>query len=257
MQETPKRKLRIWWLDVLKQGLGASYAHVLNMVIAAVLSGSSTASGYAHSLQDQCAWYGMGYLLDTTLGLFLAIVLLKALDIVANQQNWTTLKHSGVYGEGIRQWTHQVLAWMAILSIVKIVLYGVMTWASRPLAWIGSILFRPLQAIHVHLELVFVMIVLPGILNVIYFWIADSYLKAHKDQADAHEESSEGKKQILLTQQQQRQDSQQDTKPAYTPPTWTSLQQRQTPVVMSHNDTTTPNNNNNNNNNNGDALAQA
>ena len=32
--ETPKRKFRTWFLDVSKQGLGACYAHVLNMVSA-------------------------------------------------------------------------------------------------------------------------------------------------------------------------------------------------------------------------------
>ena len=30
--EKPKRKFRTWFLDVSKQGLGACYAHVLNMV---------------------------------------------------------------------------------------------------------------------------------------------------------------------------------------------------------------------------------
>lgn len=30
--ETPKRKFRTWFLDVSKQGLGACYAHVCNMV---------------------------------------------------------------------------------------------------------------------------------------------------------------------------------------------------------------------------------
>jgi hypothetical protein len=30
--ETPRRKFRTWFLDVSKQGVGACYAHVLNMV---------------------------------------------------------------------------------------------------------------------------------------------------------------------------------------------------------------------------------
>ena len=30
--ERPKRKFKTWFLDVSKQGLGACYAHVLNMV---------------------------------------------------------------------------------------------------------------------------------------------------------------------------------------------------------------------------------
>jgi hypothetical protein len=30
--ETPRRKFRTWFLDIGKQGLGACYAHVCNMV---------------------------------------------------------------------------------------------------------------------------------------------------------------------------------------------------------------------------------
>lgn len=30
--EVPRRKFRTWFLDVSKQGLGACYAHILNMV---------------------------------------------------------------------------------------------------------------------------------------------------------------------------------------------------------------------------------
>lgn len=30
--EKPRRKFRTWFLDISKQGLGACYAHVLNMV---------------------------------------------------------------------------------------------------------------------------------------------------------------------------------------------------------------------------------
>jgi hypothetical protein len=35
MGEKPRRKFRTWFLDVGKQGIGACYAHVLNMVSAA------------------------------------------------------------------------------------------------------------------------------------------------------------------------------------------------------------------------------
>ena len=32
MQEVPQRTLKTWALDISKQGIGACYAHVLNMV---------------------------------------------------------------------------------------------------------------------------------------------------------------------------------------------------------------------------------
>jgi hypothetical protein len=49
--------------------------------------------------------------------------------------------------------------------------------------------------------LLFVMIFFPGFLNVIYFWIADSYLKADSEHAGAHEHDERGmedKKEALM-----------------------------------------------------------
>ena len=138
-------------------------------------------------MNDQCAWYGMCYLVDTTLGLVLAIWCLKLLDMLAHSNDWVSLKHSGVYEgtDGILHWIHQVLAWMGVLTAVKVIIYFFMVWMSVPLAYVGGILFSPFT--NIRLELVFVMIVFPGFLNVIYFWIADSFMKAKAEHAHAHE----------------------------------------------------------------------
>jgi len=144
-------------------------------------------------LKDQCAWYGMLYLMDTLLGLVLAVMFVKLLDNLANERDWVHLKHSGVYAgpHGLWTWAAQVLAWLGILTIVKVIIYVVMWVFSAPLAFMGGILFAPIQ-FNKHFELVFVMILFPGLLNVIYFWIADSYLKAKKEHGDAHENDETG-----------------------------------------------------------------
>ncbi|KAL7581631.1 hypothetical protein ACA910_022182 [Epithemia clementina (nom. ined.)] len=186
MQEVPRRTFWTWFMDVFKQGLGACYAHVLNMVIAAALAENRRGEA---ELKDQCAWYGISFLIDTTLGLFLAIICLRILDHFANEWDWAHLKHSGVYvgPEGWKHWISQVAAWMAILTIVKLVMYLFMWIFSAPLAWIGQILFAPLQG-SIRIELLFVMILFPGIMNIIYFWIADHHLKAKGDHEGAHEQ---------------------------------------------------------------------
>lgn len=137
----------------------------------------------------------------------LAILFLQVLDHYANERDWVHLKHSGVYtGErGLVTWAVQVVAWIVILTLVKIIIYLFMWLASEPLAWIGAILFTPLQ-FNIHFELVFVMILFPGLLNIIYFWIADGYLKAKKEHGDAHENDETGledKKEALMEQQEQ------------------------------------------------------
>ena len=159
-------------------------------------------------LEDQCAWYGICYLVDTTMGLILAIWGLKILDTLAHENDWVSLKHSGVYEgvEGVLHWIHQVIAWLVILTLVKVIIYFFMVWTSAPLAYVGDILFSPLQS-NIRLELLFVMIFFPGFLNVIYFWIADSYMKAKPHHAGAHEDDPEEtemaqKKESLLTEEE-------------------------------------------------------
>lgn len=189
--EQPRRKFRTWFLDVSKQGLGAAYAHILNMIIAAIIVKNGSKSNNGASLNDQCAWYGMTYLVDTTLGLVLAIWGLKAIDWCANEYDWVSLKHSGVYDgiDGLLHWIHQAVAWLLILTVVKVMIYFFMILTSEQLAYFGALLFKPLQK-NIRFELLFVMIVFPGILNVIYFWVADHYLKAGAEHASAHEDDT-------------------------------------------------------------------
>jgi len=184
-QEIPRRKFETWFLDVSKQGIGAVYAHVLNMVIAALIVANVRGD---FTLEDECAWYATMYVMDTVFGLLLSIYFLRCLDQIANQHDWTTLKHSGVYVGQDRYltWGYQMIAWLVILSAVKLILTFVMWLFSPFLAYWASILFKPFQA-NPRVELLFVMIVFPGLLNVIWFWITDHFLKAEKHHAGAHE----------------------------------------------------------------------
>lgn len=88
-------------------GIGAVYAHICNMIIAMLISSHSRADS---NLDDQCAWYAMNFLIDTTLGLALSLLFLHALEIMARRKEWVTLQDTGEYsGEGSwRTWAHQV-----------------------------------------------------------------------------------------------------------------------------------------------------
>lgn len=184
-QESPRRKFKTWFLDVSKQGIGAVYAHILNMVIAAIIADNVRGD---FELDDQCAWYAINYTIDSTLGLLLSIIFLRLLDLAANKYDWTHLKESGVYHgkEAFAHWMAQMIVWLIILSIVKVLICVFMWLCSSFLARVGQLFFAPLQA-NIRVELLFVMIFFPGILNVIYFWIIDSYLKADKNSKHAHE----------------------------------------------------------------------
>jgi hypothetical protein len=183
--EVPRRKFMTWWLDTSKQGIGAVFAHFSNMLIAACMS-NFTRGDYV--LEDQCAWYSISFVVDTTMGLWFSLIFLGILEKAARERNWMTLMNTGVYhGEdGMQHWRHQVASWLIILALVKVLVILVM-WVFSPfLAWVGDILFTPLQD-NIRFELLFVMIIFPGILNFFYFWIADHYLKAGPEHTDSHE----------------------------------------------------------------------
>ena len=120
-QEKPQRKFLTWFLDVSKQAFGAFYAHILNMIISAVIAGNAKSG---QMLDDECAWYAINYVIDTTLGLVITIVFLDWLERLANNFNWVALKNSGVYvgKEGIVHWFWQMTAWIVILTLVKIII---------------------------------------------------------------------------------------------------------------------------------------
>ena len=224
LREHPRRTFMTWFLDVSKQGLGACYAHVLNMCIAALISTNIRGDSV---LEDQCAWYGMSYLMDTTLGLLLAILGLQFVETQANRYQWRPLMHSGVYvGEtALYHWTCQVAMWILILTITKMILYLFMWLFSNPLAWIGTVLFAPFSG-YKHFELLFVMIFFPGVLNVIYFWIADSYLKAADDQTEAHVHDESGlqdKKEALMKDDEGEPHTSTEMPSMQPPPTWSAL----------------------------------
>ena len=115
----------------------------------------------------------------------ITIVFLDWLERLATYYNWVALKNSGVYvgREGIWHWFWQMTAWILILTLVKVIICLFMWLFSVPLAYVGAILFKPLQN-NIRFELLFVMIFFPGVLNIIYFWITDSYLKAGKEHYD-------------------------------------------------------------------------
>eukprot|EP00979_Chaetoceros_neogracilis_P011163 scaffold2713_cov253-Chaetoceros_neogracile.AAC.2 len=129
--EIPKRKFMTWWLDVSKQGIGAVYAHVANMFIASIMS-SFTRGDYV--LEDQCAWYSISFITDTTVGLFFSLVFLGILNSEAKKRNWDSLMNTGVYEgpDGMVHWRNQLISWVIILTLVKFPVVFVM-WAFSPI----------------------------------------------------------------------------------------------------------------------------
>jgi hypothetical protein len=95
---------------------------------------------------------------------------------------WTELKHSGRYGDppSLRVWAIQLLSWMLVLCVMKVIVAAAIYMFRTPLGIIGSLLFFPVHH-HPKIELLIVMIGCPLVMNMVQFWIQDSFLKDHAD----------------------------------------------------------------------------
>lgn len=101
--------------------------------------------------------------------------------------HWSKLQYHGYYGSppSWKVWAYQLVQWCSILVVMKI-LVGVAIWVfSSPLSFLGSILFYPVHS-HPKVELLIVMIGCPLVMNMVQFWIQDSFLM---DRARDHGEA--------------------------------------------------------------------
>lgn len=76
--EIPRRPFRVWFLDALKQGASAAMMHVLNIILAI-----STAKAAIVRHPDECAFYFLNFVIDTTIGVYIAFHLLRTMTLLA------------------------------------------------------------------------------------------------------------------------------------------------------------------------------
>ena len=118
--EVPRRPWKVWFLDVLKQGIGSSSDHMVNILISILLM-ADTGDG------DECQWYFLVYTLTSTVGCTTNISLLMYIEGLAsrNRNSCTAeILNFGEYGDPpkLKRWFIQLSVWMAIVFISKMVL---------------------------------------------------------------------------------------------------------------------------------------
>ena len=70
--ERPKRKFRIFLLDVLKQIISASAIHLINVILSVMIDGE-----VLRDTRDQCASYLVSVLMDSSIGLIIVVLVLR------------------------------------------------------------------------------------------------------------------------------------------------------------------------------------
>ncbi|POM75079.1 membrane protein [Phytophthora palmivora] len=178
LREVPRRPLMVWAFDAAKQMIGATFAHVANLLIAILLYSYQEEQQSGEEAVDQCALYFVNFTLDTTFGVFLNYVLLSAVVLLALRFGWSSLKTPGDYGYPVRvrTWVLQVCSWIIVIFTCKFLIASVIVAFQKPLGSFAMWMFKPLEK-HPEVELALVMIACPCLMNAMQFWIQDNFLK--------------------------------------------------------------------------------
>ncbi|KAI8385701.1 vacuolar membrane protein-domain-containing protein [Blakeslea trispora] len=174
-RESPQRPLLIWLLDVSKQLIGGGIVHTLN-IVASHLFGKSL-EGEPQS--NPCVWYFLNILIDTTLGVLIIWGVLAAINWLARFYRLRGFQ-SGVYGSPplrnqLRIWTRQLSAYVMALVTMKVVvliLFSLCPWLERVGRWVLGWTMG-----NYRLQVLFVMLIFPLVMNIVQFWIVDTIVK--------------------------------------------------------------------------------
>ncbi|KAG2195994.1 hypothetical protein INT47_011499 [Mucor saturninus] len=177
-RESPQRPLFIWSFDVSKQLLGGGVIHTLNLV-ASHFFGKSL-DGEPES--NPCVWYFLNILIDTTFGVLIIWAVLSSVKHLTRFYKLDGFQ-SGVYGDPplrnqIKMWAKQLGVYILALVTMKVVvlfLFGICPWLEGFGEWVLS-----WTAGNYRLQVLFVMLVFPLVMNIVQFWIVDTIVK-HKD----------------------------------------------------------------------------
>lgn len=165
-----------FFLDASKQFAGAGWIHILNLMFASALN-SIMSNG------DECEWYWINIMVDTTLGTLVAYVLLK----IANNFVRKKMPHSaedfkcGEYrGEdgiiSMKKYGKQLTVWLVVVTSMKVLMVLFMFFFSAPLLAIAGAILAPFLT-QPWLKLLVVMIIFPLIMDAFQIWMVDNFIK--------------------------------------------------------------------------------
>eukprot|EP00927_Polykrikos_kofoidii_P048459 TRINITY_DN42730_c0_g1_i1.p1 TRINITY_DN42730_c0_g1~~TRINITY_DN42730_c0_g1_i1.p1 ORF type:complete len:258 (+),score=15.09 TRINITY_DN42730_c0_g1_i1:101-775(+) len=177
------RTLTQFVFDSSKQIVGAGWIHVLNLAFSVVLESATTGG-------DQCAWYWIEIMVDTTLGVGVEyVILLGLVHLLAKfvSREVALEATSGTYMlDGQFQWgsySRQLGVWLVAVSSMKIVMVLLFLILSVPLQAVAEFILSPCQNLP-SVKLVVVMILTPGIMNSLQFWLVDNIFVHTRPEAD-------------------------------------------------------------------------
>lgn len=212
-REQPQRPIRIWALDVSKQLAGGIMIHSLN-VVAAVFFGVKPEEGQK---SNPCVWYFLNIFVDTTLGIGILWCILTGFKYLILRLQLTGFQ-SGVYGEPplveqLKKWSKQLIVYIVSLILMKVIVVGLFHLCP----WIEDFGDWVLQWTvgNYKLQVVFVMLIFPLVMNIMQFWVIDTFIKHKTDQKSHHNirltRDEEDAQTLLRTHEQDEEEEEEGT----------------------------------------------
>jgi len=185
--ERPRRAWKIWFLDISKQFISAVVQHFLNLVFAISLSAND-------SNTDECAWYFVTLVFDSTFGVFVSVLLLSFMEAVMTKGGCENFKSGNYFKEEVTidptskdgkkrviridctYYSIQLMIWVFAVVSSKFLLYYLQKAMVKPLDEFCSFLFSGLDQLPA-LKLVIVLLIVPVVCDGCQFWIVDNFLK--------------------------------------------------------------------------------
>ncbi|RFU76111.1 vaculolar membrane [Trichoderma arundinaceum] len=191
-REHPQRPVKVWFFDVSKQVFGSVLVHMSNIFMSMLTSGRFSikvgpavaerlmARGDDGYVPNPCSFYLLNLAIDTTVGIPILIVLLRVFSALASFTPFgkpAESIQSGYYGNPPNAWwwLKQSFIYFAGLFGMKVcvlVIFIMMPWISR----VGDWALRWTEG-NEKLQVAFVMMIFPLIMNALQYYIIDSFIK--------------------------------------------------------------------------------
>ncbi|KKA29141.1 hypothetical protein TD95_003484 [Thielaviopsis punctulata] len=216
-RERPQRPVKIWFFDVSKQVFGSALVHVANVFMAMLTSGRfdikvdpgnvyNTRSLLRRNDDDSyqpnpCSWYLLNLAVDTTLGIPILIILLRIYTALAARTPLGRPRESiqsGNYGSPPKAlwWFKQSMIYFCGLfgmKVVVLIIFVAFPW----IAHIGDWALQWTEG-NEQLQIIFVMMLFPLIMNAMQYYIIDSFIKKQDDAGRAgYDSDSRGRHSLV------------------------------------------------------------
>lgn len=205
--EHPKRKLDVWLFDIGKQVIGALGIHFINVGISVIKKHKENKKRYStggndndNGSEDQCDWYFLNLLLDTTVGIPILWLALHSLTKLFQYFNIKNVESGNYFPEDTLDrpnsskplasaFLKQLCIFICGLVIMKICIYLILNYFEDLAYWFANLILAwsdPWPDV----QIILVMFVFPVLLNCFQYFCVDNVIKLHLDSLNNYNSKS-------------------------------------------------------------------